>query len=852
MSLNYEEFLAPKSKFYKKNNGNRAETKFKIFTVPTQWKHFLDKSNYWDMYIPNGSKLPPQGWKIHISTKLDEAQRTLNIVTKVLFDMGISFKFVNSRWDLFRSYSKYGNRVSAGKFITIYPATEYIFKTVLDKLKSVLHDLPEGPFILSDKRYQETNIYYRYGGFVEMRTEEGKLAILDDKNKLIPDLRVPYFVLPDFVKVPDFLQEDDEGATKDTPLKRFKIEGPVHFSNGGGVYLAVDNASQRRVILKEGRPNIGLDTHNRSGLYRVIKEAKLLKKLKNHTGIIDYIEDFQAWKHHFLVEEYYSGQTLHSWVSENYPFTADRDSNTQKEYVELVMNIINALKHIVDDVHGVGISIGDLSLTNVLINDKSRVKIIDFEAGGRVNDSYVPDLQTPGFYSNLVETKGQADDFALMRIVQFLFYPSAQIQDIKFENEVKIDNWIFQQFGDYVQSVVSEFEERVYSQVNKLENLKSCVDKKKTRELSVDSAINGLRNGLLSTVKVNSPYLIPGDIRQTETKGGLFNVLTGGYGGVLALLRTGAVPSYVIEWVECNSSVEKLNKIPVGLFSGIAGIAGVLYSLGYKEKARRLLDKINIANIKDISLYSGLSGIGLSFLLFAKNPVYKDKLIRIGKRLEELYFKNIEIKSIDPEFVDGGLIDGWSGAAVYLIALFRETGETRWSKLACTIMRSEIDKLRSGDGTLLLEDKNKRLMPYIGGGSTGVALAIALLRDSGTDEMFNLLKNLGTITQYNCSYNAGLFRGYSSFIEANTLFSMKSCSKFGIRDDIDKLMNTLNVFLINYKSGIFIPGEYGLRLSEDLFSGASGVILALNGYQTKRVFSWLPLPVSILDKYLYV
>ncbi|AGO07054.1 hypothetical protein Lp16_0353 [Lactiplantibacillus plantarum 16] len=60
------------------------------------------------------------------------------------------------------------------------------------------------------------------------------------------------------------------------------------------------------------------------------------------------------------------------------------------------------------------------------------------------------------------------------------------------------------------------------------------------------------------------------------------------------------------------------------------------------------------------------------------------------------------------------------------------------------------------------------------------------------------------------------------------------------------------MFLINYKSGIFIPGEYGLRLSEDLFSGASGVILALNGYQTKRVFSWLPLPVSILDKYLYV
>ena len=125
--------------------------------------------------------------------------------------------------------------------------------------------------------------------------------------------------------------------------------------------------------------------------------------------------------------------------------------------------------------------------------------------------------------------------------------------------------------------------------------------------------ISNLRQGMIAELG-DSDKLINGDIRQYEMKDGVFNVLTGSYGAILSLMRTGDVPLEVRAWSEKYARTEKIRKLGSGLFTGKAGIAGILIELGDQEIALELLDEINIdKETNDISLLSGLAGIGLSF-----------------------------------------------------------------------------------------------------------------------------------------------------------------------------------------------------------------------------------------------
>src|SRR4029450_1131704 len=89
-------------------------------------------------------------------------------------------------------------------------------------------------------------LLFRYGGFAQrlVRTADGEFvsAIEDASGKLVPDLRRPVFEVPEWVEVPDFLAPHVAARQlRDRPDDfPYRIERPLHFSNGGGVYLAVD------------------------------------------------------------------------------------------------------------------------------------------------------------------------------------------------------------------------------------------------------------------------------------------------------------------------------------------------------------------------------------------------------------------------------------------------------------------------------------------------------------------------------------------------------------------------------------------------------------------------------------
>mgnify|MGYP006994474185 FL=1 len=59
------------------------------------------------------------------------------------------------------------------------------------------------------------------------------------------------------------------------------------------------------------------------------------------------------------------------------------------------------------------------------------------------------------------------------------------------------------------------------------------------------------------------------------------------------------------------------------------------------------------------------------------------------------------------------------------------------------------------------------------------------------------------------------------------------------------------MFLITNEKGYFrCPGDYGLRLSDDVFSGTSGILLSMSSYIKGKWLEWLPIPINSNSNFL--
>ncbi|EME3506757.1 hypothetical protein VCW86_002579, partial [Enterococcus faecium] len=91
MYTQYEMYLAPRCKFYKEYKSKSTKIKYTLKNIPSDWK--LIKEKHWT-YCISPIPIPVQGWKIHISCSMDQAQEILNTVANLLFSKNIQFKFV--------------------------------------------------------------------------------------------------------------------------------------------------------------------------------------------------------------------------------------------------------------------------------------------------------------------------------------------------------------------------------------------------------------------------------------------------------------------------------------------------------------------------------------------------------------------------------------------------------------------------------------------------------------------------------------------------------------------------------------------------------------------------------------
>jgi len=708
----------------------------------------------------DGYELPEQGFKIHISTLFEYADKTLEAVSVYLKQNRIPYKYIKKKMDLHYSLSKDGNRILAGKFITVYPKQNDFLQTIYE-LHNCLKSIPKGPYVLTDRQYKDSNIYYRYGSFTSkyLRTPSGEL-ILDE--------RLPYYFLPDFVE--ELIEEEEQEVVEEvTPLEDYKILEAVKFSNGGGNYKAEKNG--KIYFIKEARYGLGLDGSNRTAIERLRIEFEALKKLEMIPEVVNPIEFFKVWESEFLVEEFVEGITLGQWIKKNFP---SRNTQNSIEYSRKVRVIIDKLINAVISIHSLGIAICDLHPDNILINDNLELKLVDFETATNVDvHDFKPVLRAKNFSTEEGKTPIEYDLYAFKRI-----FHSMVLHISEYEVNTKHRKWIYDTYGKGFSSY--------FEKLQGLEEIEFW--EHPTNDQTISSLL-----GLVYSIDV---------LDLTD-----FSLLTGAFSVIFSIFKIkGEIPNILSNWILEN--IDKFLKLEnSGLLTGKAGIACTIYLVGFKKEAIQVLDSILLDKTSDdLSLFSGLSGIGLAFLLFFE-------------REGELEYLNIAIEIADilisKKLKVDGLFYGKSGISLFLTHLSSLLKDSNYAEYARNLLENDLNACTIEDDCMYLKDeKTYKSSPYLNDGSLGIAIAIYYLRSTTCQNYFEEeFRSLRNLTEIRICGSPKLYGGIADFFVAESIFNSKQ-KEF--------LFEKLNVYTPDKEQ-------------------SAGILVGISCFKEKNPLGWLPL-----------
>lgn len=206
----YLRFSADKETIYYSEPVYACEDAYVLPTNDNSEQWGVRSDGHWTYVNCLMYSFPPQGWKIHITSTIYDAQNVLYDVAEYLFVKSISFKYLSSRTCFIQANGKYADRLESGKFITIYPSSEHIFIQLLKDLKTIVCKYDDGPYILTDTQWQNSNVFFRYGALKPRFSNEKNVpVIVTPQGDLIPDKELPLYSLPSFVDEPIYVKENN-------------------------------------------------------------------------------------------------------------------------------------------------------------------------------------------------------------------------------------------------------------------------------------------------------------------------------------------------------------------------------------------------------------------------------------------------------------------------------------------------------------------------------------------------------------------------------------------------------------------------------------------------------------------
>jgi len=823
------------------------------------------RSGIFYYFNPKNYILPEQGWKIHVSATIHNAEGILSKVAEILIPKKIPFKFYLDKMVLGMMNFKNADRGSSGKFITIYPSDEEKFKELLEILYENLKN-EEGPYILSDKRYKDCKVlYYRYGGIKSNYVIDiiGKkiYVIKSPEGNLIEDKRNPFFTLPPWVKDP-FENNEFESGEEDSDVlflknKRYIIKKALSFSNSGGVYLAKDTKLNKIVVIKEARPYTTVDDRGNTAIKLLQKEYEILKILEDENVAPKPIDFFQEWEHFFLVEEYIKGENIREIMLSNSPLLDSYISfNASKKFYEIFKKIFVNFVKTVEKIHRKGIVLGDLSPYNVLVNPQKNyeIKIIDFEGAFRKGIDIPTYLFTPGFRKRLSYKKIEdfEDDLYTVGVIMFyslfpinvLYGLKNDLYDNVLKNMLYDLRWPVKRIYNLIQGVMNA--ELNYKSIIKILNKPMKIRRTKTceKEISKKKIVNMIQK-FGEFILHNISYEREDRLFPSDPILYLTNPLSLGFGagGILYSLKkcNFELPKNAFLWLEKKLKEIDIFNYPPGFLTGISGIAWCLWDLNYNEESLRLMKLLEKHELidKHHSLFYGMAGIGLTYLYFylhTKENYYLEKSIKIGEMLLQTSKRNkrgIYWKDKERNKVYIGYGYGQSGVALFLLRLYQFTGIKKflyYGKKALEFDLSYGKELEKGVLTFpdFVGRKGITYEPYIEAGTAGIIKV--LLRYGLKDNIDILIKDI----RRKYAVFPGLIFGLAGFIDTLTdIYIFTKKDKY--LKMVDKpISGILDLFLLKLDSGYALPGEELFRVSCDYATGMAGVMRSLYRYINKE------------------
>lgn len=816
LDIQYLRYCQPGNPFYAPAEIDQTDGVFDVSThAPAGWSSKI--THPWINWIPDEWPFPRQGWKIHISATSENANTVLTSAARFCFSTGLPFKHLASARDLLTQNSKYADRSAAGKFITVYPSSDGEFTSALEGLDAVLAG-NEGPYILSDRRWRSGPVYFRYGAFVPPSDDAPFVStLIDPEGNEVEDLRRPAYTPPEWAVLPEKVAASTGDEEVHFP---FTMRSALHFSNGGGVYLAEATTDEyvsagTLIVLKEARPYAGLDVDGTDAVTRLEHEAEVLEGLQGLGCVPAYYGSFTAWEHRFLVMEHVRGQDLkREWMTRTPVLRPAPWRLRDEAFVNWLASTVERLDSALAAVHDAGWLLGDIHPKNVIMRDGTIPFFIDFEFAHSMDPDWRCQQGAPGYEPFFGLTGMAADQWAMGMLKLDLIYPQTTIADQG--NAWKIEQLL--NSGVQSLSVPDSVRTSIRSAtVDVLPASRREAFNERVRGIEALSDI-GLREeitrGLLSLLDWSDEGpLAPGDIALFAPDGAEHHAgYSYGAAGIIDQLRRSSASidrNTADAWLAAHAGVIQSRGL-----RGWEGVAQVARDAGLHHTLA-VLETGPGPEPTDPTLWSGWAGVGLYQLASGGDP------LRAAHRLAKLLDAGAQGETV-------GLLHGWCAAAILFARLHELTGDGDFVSLATRAIEADLARCTTTKNATLEFDEGWRTLPYLGVGSLGIGLAILeLQRVTDTQVYSEPLSGIDAAATYHQCAQASLAHGLAGFlIYLKRRVGHRPSPE--LEDVIASHLQSLRLHAVADDTGVFFRGNQNLRLSSDYLTGASGVLAALN------------------------
>ncbi|WP_405723265.1 class III lanthionine synthetase LanKC [Streptomyces sp. NBC_01537] len=805
--------------------------------APSGWRG--TEQDIWTVWSSPQVQRADQGWKIHVSARLERAQHVLDVVADICFTENVTFKHVAARVFFVFLHHKHADRAQAGKFCAIYPPDTETARRLLDLLSDALQG-EEGAYVLSDRRYRDSRtVHYRYGAFKRrsrlLPDGTREELVRDGAGRDVADIRRPAFFLPDGVTDPFVAEEpvDHEGPIL---IRDYEIIRVLQPSNAGGAYQARDTRTGRVVFIKEARAHNGLTWDGTSAQEQLRHEHKVLSIVhKAAPGVCpEPLDHFTEWEHDFLVMEHVAGDPLRSWVGRTSPIVkAARPAEDFAAYFAGCRRILGSLDESLDRLHALGYRFGDVSPGNVIVTPTGEARFVDFEAVSAVSGPPAA-MGTPGFVPPPALTADGSDPllpdrFGMAALALALFAPLHSVVARVPSNLALLRRDL---------TAMAPLPEDLWARATAFHQSNADDSTGLPAPAEVDADPLGCLERLAGQVAAGlldmadagrQDWVFPPPPAAFRTN--TVCVAYGTAGVVHALHRAGLGIPDDIEKRLRRDALARRDELPPGLNVGSAGVARVLAALGHLDEA---IDLAQAADSHPITascttLAGGRAGVGLTWLALHQQTRDAHHLERAAAAGDAI-LRTADLVPTLGRHDARGLFHGRSGPALFLYYLTRDTGDERYLEAGRRLLHEELDRGSAlADGTLSFSDNAvvRRVMPYLAVGSAGVGTALARYVSTAPDERCaRALPRVVANTRNTCAMEPGLYTGLAGLAYFLADHAELTGGETHRRDAV-RVATGLLKYAVPHSRGVRYLGEGSLRFSADLSSGAAGVLLAL-------------------------